>query len=157
MMEPLGRTPFEHALALAWTDGVMTAMEFQHLDTLQQALGISDQERSIIEEDYEKNLVEGTAKTGTDQESLAKWIDAIRALTTVHPDISSGLARRLGGTALRVGLTQGGWKLGYTWMNQLGLERPFAEGCWMVGGPSPPLNAVPLALAPVAHTLNLFE
>ena len=156
-MEPLGRTPFEHALALAWTDGVMTAMEFRHLDTLQQALGISDQERSLIEENYENKLVEGTAKVGTDRDSLAKWIDAIRALTAVHPDISSGLARRLGGTALRAGLTQAGWKLGYTWMDQLGLAKPFAEGCWMVGGPLPPLNAVPLALAPVANSLSLLE
>ena len=102
-------------------------------------------------------MVAGTAPKGESAESLVEWIDAVRALKNVHPDISSGLARRLGATALRAGLHPCGYIVAYDWMKHLGLDRPFAEGAWMVGGAAPALKAVPLALAPVAHTLNLFE
>jgi len=157
IMEALGSTPFEHALALAWHDGKLTATEFHQLDALQDSLKLTDEERAIIETDYENRLVEGTASRGEDANSLAQWIDAIRAMTAVHEDISSGLARRLGGTALRTGITQNGWKSANIWMAQLGLAQPFAEGCWMVGGPVPALSAVPLALAPAAQALDLLD
>ncbi len=81
----------------------------------------------------------------------------MRALTSTEPDISSGLAKRLGGTALRSGITQVGWRAAYLWMEQLGLGEPFAEGCWLVGGPAPALDAVPLALAPAADFLGLLD
>lgn len=156
-MKALGPDPFFHALALAWSDGIMTATEFAQLDTLQAALGLSDAQRAEIESKYETALVAGTAPTGENAESLVEWIDAIRALKNVHPDISSGLARRLGATALRAGLHPCGYIVAYDWMTHLGLDRPFAEGAWMVGGVAPAIKAVPLALAPVAHTLNLLE
>ena len=156
-MEALGSTPFEHALALAWFDDRLTTTEFRQLDTLQISLNLSDSERANIETDYENRLVEGTAPRGKDANSLAQWIDAVRALTDVHNDVSNVLARRLGGTALRTGVTQDGWKTANIWMTQLGLARPFAEGCWMVGGPVPALSAVPLALAPAAKSLSLLE
>lgn len=156
-MKALGPDPFFHALALAWSDGIMTATEFAQLDTLQAALGLSDAQRAEIESKYETALVAGTAPTGDNAESLVEWIDAIRALKNVHPDISSGLARRLGATALRAGLHPCGYIVAYDWMTHLGLDRPFAEGAWMVGGVAPAIKAVPLALAPVAHTLNLLE
>ena len=156
-MEALGSTPFEHALALAWFDDRLTTTEFRQLDTLQTSLNLSDLERANIETDYENRLVEGIAPRGKDANSLAQWIDAVRALTDVHNDVSNVLARRLGGTALRTGVTQDGWKTANIWMTQLGLARPFAEGCWMVGGPVPALSAVPLALAPAAKSLSLLE
>ena len=156
-MEALGSTPFEHALALAWYDGKLTSTEFRQLDTLQDSLGLTDGERAILETDYENRLIEGTASRGKDANSLAQWIDAIRAMIGVHEDISSGLARRLGGTALRTGITQNGWKSANIWMTQLGLARPFAEGCWLVGGPTPVLSAIPLALAPAAQALGLLD
>ena len=156
-MQALGPDPFFHALAIAWSDNVLTATEFAQLDALQTALGLSDIERARIESKYEDALVAGTAPKGESAESLVKWIDAVRALKNVHPDISSGLARRLGATALRAGLHPCGYIVAYDWMTHLGLDRPFAEGAWMVGGAAPALKAVPLALAPVAHTLNLFE
>ena len=156
-MQALGPDPFFHALALAWSDGIMTATEFAQLDALQAALGLSDAERAEIESKYETALVAGTAPTGDNAESLVEWIDAVRALKNVHPDISRGLARRLGATALRAGLHPCGYIVAYDWMTHLGLDRPFAEGAWMVGGVAPAIKAVPLALAPVAHTLNLLE
>ena len=156
-MQALGPDPFFHALALAWSDGLLTATEFSQLDALQSALGLSDAERAEIESKYETALVEGTAPKGESAESLVEWIDAVRALKNVHPDISSGLARRLGATALRAGLHPCGYIVAYDWMVHLGLDRPFAEGAWMVGGVAPAIKAVPLALAPVAHTLNLLE
>ena len=156
-MQALGPDPFFHALALAWSDNILTATEFAQIDALQSALGLSDVERAEIESKYEDALVAGTAPKGESAESLVEWIDAVRALKNVHPDISSGLARRLGATALRAGLHPCGYIVAYDWMKHLGLDRPFAEGAWMVGGASPALKAVPLALAPVAHTLNLFE
>ena len=156
-MQALGPDPFFHALALAWSDGIMTATEFAQLDALQAALGLSDAERAEIESKYETAVGAGTAPTGENAESLVEWIDAVRALKNVHPDISSGLARRLGATALRAGLHPCGYIVAYDWMTHLGLDRPFAEGAWMVGGVAPAIKAVPLALAPVAHTLNLLE
>jgi hypothetical protein len=155
-MQALGSTPFEHALALAWFDDRMTTTEFRQLDALQTSLNLSDSERASIEADYEKRLAEGTAPRGKDANSLAQWIDAVRALSNVHEDVSSVLARRLGGTALRTGLTRDGWKAANDWLEQLGLTQPFAEGCWLVGGPVPALSAVPLALAPVADSLGLL-
>lgn len=155
-MEALGSTPFEHALALAWFDDRMTTTEFRQLDALQTSLNLSDSERASIEADYENRLAEGTAPRGKDANSLAQWIDAVRALSNVHDDVSSVLARRLGGTALRTGLTREGWKAANEWLEQLGLDQPFAEGCWLVGGPVPALSAVPLALAPVADSLGLL-
>jgi len=156
-MHALGPNPFYHALALAWADGIMTATEFAQLDALQAALGLSDSARAEIESKYEDALVAGTAPKGESAKSLVEWIDAVRALKSVHPDISSGLARRLGATALRAGIHPCGYIIAYDWMTHLGLDRPFAEGAWMVGGVAPALNAVPLALAPVAHTLNLLD
>ena len=156
-MQALGPDPFFHALALAWSDNILTATEFAQLDALQSALGLSDADRANIESKYEDALVAGTAPKGESAESLVEWIDAVRALKNVHPDISSGLARRLGATALRAGLHPCGYIVAYDWMKHLGLDRPFAEGAWMVGGAAPALKAVPLALAAVAHTLILFE
>ena len=157
IMEALGSTPFEHALALAWHDDKLTTTEFRQLDALQTSLQLSDSERARIEAGYENRLVEGTAPRGKDANSLAQWIDAIRAMTAAEEEVSSGLARRLGGTALRTGITRKGWVSANVWMEQLGLARPFAEGCWMVGRPASPLVAVPLALAPVAKSLSLLE
>ncbi len=156
-MHALGPDPFYHALALAWADGIMTATEFAQLDALQAALGLSDSARAEIESKYEDALVAGTAPKGESAKSLVEWIDAVRALKSVHPDISSGLARRLGATALRAGIHPCGYIIAYDWMTHLGLDRPFAEGAWMVGGVAPAIKAVPLALAPVAHTLNLLD
>ena len=156
-MQALGPDPFYHALALAWADGIMTATEFTQLDALQTALGLSDSDRAEIESKYEDALVAGTAPKGESAKSLVEWIDAVRALKSVHPDISSGLARRLGATALRAGIHPCGYIIAYDWMTHLGLDRPFAEGAWMVGGVAPAIKAVPLALAPVAHTLNLLD
>jgi len=157
IMEALGSTPFEHALALAWFDDRLTTTEFRQLDILQDSLNLSDSERANIEANYENRLVEGTALRGKDANSLAKWIDAVRALADVHDDVSNVLARRLGGTALRTGITRDGWKAADTWLEQLGLAQPFAEGCWFVGGLVPPLSTVPLALAPAADSLGLLN
>ena len=156
-MEALGSTPFEHALALAWFDDRLTTTEFRQLDTLQTSLNLTDSERAKIEMNYEGRLAEGTAPRGKDANSLAQWIDAVRALSDVHDDVSNVLARRLGSTALRTGLTRDGWKAASDWLEQLGLAQPFAEGCWLVGGPVPALNAVPLALAPAAKSLSLLD
>ena len=102
-------------------------------------------------------LSEGTAPRGETSASLVEWIDSIRALSNANEGVSSELARKLGATALRAGITRDGWKNASLWMEQLGLGASFAEGCWMVGGPVPALTAVPLALAPAAKSLNLLE
>ena len=121
-MHALGPDPFYHALALAWADGIMTATEFAQLDALQAALGLSDSARAEIESKYEDALVAGTAPKGESAKSLVEWIDAVRALKSVHPDISSGLARRLGATALRAGIHPCGYIIAYDWMTHLGLD-----------------------------------
>ena len=52
-MQALGPDPFFHALALAWSDNILTATEFAQLDALQTALGLSDIDRARIESKYE--------------------------------------------------------------------------------------------------------
>ncbi len=154
-MQALGETPFAHGLALAWADDRFTATEFRQLDALQDALNLSDEGRSNIEGQYEDMLSEGTAPRGETSASLVEWIDSIRALSNANEGVSSELARKLGATALRAGITRDGWKNASLWMEQLGLGASFAEGCWMEGGVVPPLQAVPLALAPAAGMLGL--
>ena len=43
-------TPFEHGLALAWSDGALSRDGSIMLETLQQQLGLSDKERAIQEQ-----------------------------------------------------------------------------------------------------------
>ena len=156
-MQALGETPFAHGLALAWADDRFTKTEFKQLDALQEALNIPDNERAEIEELYEEKLTEGVALRGESSASLVEWIDSVRALSSADAGVSAELARKLGATALRAGITREGWKNASLWMKQLGLGASFAEGCWMEGGVVPPLQAVPLALAPAAKFLSLLE
>ena len=154
-MQALGETPFAHGLALAWADDRFTVTEFQQLDALQNALNLNDDERAKIESRYEEMLTDGTAPRGETSASLVEWIDSVRALASASEEVSANLARKLGATALRVGITREGWKNASIWMEQLGLNASFAEGCWMEGGVAAPLQAVPLALAPAAGMLRL--
>ncbi|MEE2811867.1 MAG: hypothetical protein VX627_02420 [Candidatus Thermoplasmatota archaeon] len=156
-MESLGDDPFTYALALAWADDRLTATEFHQLDALQDALGLSNSERAVYEQAYENSLENGTATKGDDPASLVEWIDAIRALASADEETSTNLARSLGATALRAGITREGWAKASAWMGHLGLGAPFAEGCWMEGGVASPLQAVPLALAPAAGMLGLLD
>ena len=71
-MQALGPDPFFHALALAWSDNILTATEFAQLDALQTALGLTDIERARIESKYEDALVAGTAPKGESAESLVE-------------------------------------------------------------------------------------
>ena len=43
-------TPFEHGLALAWSDGALSRNGAKMLETLQKQLGISDKERALQEQ-----------------------------------------------------------------------------------------------------------
>ena len=155
-MEALGDTPFAHGLALAWADDRYTANEFRQLDALQDALNLTDKKRAEIEARYEEMLADGTAPRGEDSESLVEWIDSVRALSSAEEGISANLARKLGATALRAGITRNGWMSASIWMEQLGLNASFAEGCWMEGGVVHSTEAVPLALAPAAGMLGLL-
>jgi len=46
----LAPTPFEHGLALAWSDGALSREGAKMLEELQEKLKMSDDERSIQEE-----------------------------------------------------------------------------------------------------------
>ncbi len=158
-MQPLGNTPFEHGLALAWSDGKISREGVLALDGLQDSLSLSDSERAAIEESFESELepTDGVEGCGAGVDALVEWTASVSTFTVVANDVSSSLARRLGATALRAGLTREGWTMGQSWFAQYGLDESFAKGCWMEGGVAPPIDAVPVALAPVATSLGLVS
>ena len=45
-------TPFEHGLALAWSDGALSREGAIMLETLQKQLGLSDKERAVQEQSW---------------------------------------------------------------------------------------------------------
>ena len=55
------------------------------------------------------------------------------------------------------GLSRERWNWSYSWMKQLGLERPFAEGVWLEGEEAGELARVPALLVPVAQKIGLIE
>ena len=158
-MKPLGNSPFEHGLALAWFDGKISREGVLALGELQASLSLSDSERAAIEESFESALEQSNdgEGCGAGVEELKEWTASVSTFTEVANDVSSSLARRLGATALRAGLTREGWTMGRSWFAQYGLEESFAKGCWMEGGVAPPIDAVPVALAPIANSLGLVS
>ena len=49
-------SPFEHGLALAWSDGALSRDGAVMLETLQSQLSLSDSERALIEESWLKDI-----------------------------------------------------------------------------------------------------
>ena len=59
----LHQDPFEHGLALAWSDGALSRRGAQLLELLQSRLVLSDKQRAEIEEKWLESLSVQYSKT----------------------------------------------------------------------------------------------
>jgi hypothetical protein len=90
---------------------------------------------------------------GRGDKKLATWVGA---LGFVDDPAAHDVSRALGRATTEAGLTRLGWQLGSHWMQQWGLDEPFAEGCW-AAAEAGELERLPEVLVPLAEKLGLFS
>ena len=138
-------SPFEHGLALAWSDGALSRRGAQLLELLQTRLELNDDSRASIEETWQESLVNLSKRSfGDGDETLSSWLEALKE--------TSGLekaARDLGRTSLEIGLSRSIWAEAYSFAEGLGLGDAFAAGAWMEES-AETINIWPEALDPLA-------
>jgi hypothetical protein len=138
-------SPFEHGLALAWSDGALSRRGAQLLELLQTRLGLNDDSRAAIEEMWQESLVNLSRRSfGDGDETLASWLEALK-----DADDLQKAAKDLGRTSLEVGLSRSIWTEAYSFANGLGLGAAFAAGAWMEES-AEVVNTWPEALDPLA-------
>ena len=115
-------SPFEHGLALAWSDGALSRRGAQLLELLQTRLELNDDSRASIEETWQESLVNLSKRSfGDGDETLSSWLEALKE--------TSGLekaAKDLGRTSLEIGLSRSIWAEAYSFAEGLGLGDAFA-------------------------------
>jgi len=149
-------TPFWHALELAWTgDGALSLHSIRLLDAMQNMIGLSDQRRAEIESRFEEEVVYDLTRAGfgCGDQALAAWVGT---LTFLDDPASQDVARAMGKASLNTGLSKDRWSSSYSWMSQLGLGAPYAEGVWLEGEDAGELARVPALLVPVALKIGLI-
>ncbi|MBS71939.1 MAG: hypothetical protein CMO20_03150 [Thermoplasmata archaeon] len=150
-------TPFWHALELAWCgDGALSLHSIRLLDAMQKMIGLTDEQRAEIESRFEEEVVYDLTRAGfgCGDQALAAWVGT---LTFLDDPAAQDVSRALGKAAMLHGLSRERWNWSYSWMKQLGLERPFAEGVWLEGEEAGELARVPALLVPVAQKIGLIE
>ena len=71
-------SPFEHGLALAWSDGALSRDGAVMLETLQSQLSLSDSERALIEESWLKEISRTERRSFGDGDAmLREWLEAL--------------------------------------------------------------------------------
>ena len=92
-------TPFEHGLALAWSDGALSRDGAAMLETLQAQLGLNDAERAIQEEVWLNETSRTKRRSFGDGDSvLREWLEALNDRDSLEP-----AARSKGKAALKMG------------------------------------------------------
>ena len=143
-------TPFEHGLALAWSDGALSRDGAIMLETLQQQLGLSDKERAIQEQAWLSEMFKNERRSfGDGDQILREWLEGLND----RENLASS-ARSMGRAALDVGLSKTGWSDAYRFAEGLGLGEELACGVWLEKE-AEPLNGWPAALDPLAIILGL--
>ena len=143
-------TPFEHGLALAWSDGALSRDGAIMLETLQQQLGLSDKERAIQEQAWLSEMSKNERRSfGDGDQILREWLEGLND----RENLSSS-ARSMGRAALDVGLSKTGWSDAIQFAEGLGLGEELACGVWLEKE-AEPLNGWPAALDPLAIILGL--
>ena len=72
-------SPFEHGLALAWSDGALSRRGAQLLELLQTRFGLNDDSRADIEEIWQESLVNLNRRSfGDGDENLSSWLEALK-------------------------------------------------------------------------------
>jgi len=146
----LSPTPFEHGLALAWSDGALSRDGATMLETLQAQLGLNDAERAVQEEAWLKDISRTERRSFGDGDSiLREWLEALNDRDSLEP-----AARSMGKAALKLGLSKATWKEAESFAKGLGLDQPLAEGAWLECE-ADDLSDWPAALDPLAIILGL--
>lgn len=143
-------TPFEHGLALAWSDGALSRNGAQMLEALQKQLGISDKERALQEQSWLSEISKPERRSfGDGDKILNEWLEALNDTDGLAP-----AARSMGRAALDVGLSKVGWSEALQFAEGLGLADDLAQGVWLEKE-AEPLDGWPPALDPLAIILGL--
>jgi hypothetical protein len=143
-------TPFEHGLALAWSDGALSRNGAKMLEKLQKQLGISDKERALQEQAWLSEISKTERRSfGDGDQILSEWLEALNDTESLSP-----AARSMGRAALDVGLSKSGWSEALQFAEGLGLAADLAEGVWLEKE-AEPLDGWPPALDPLAIILGL--
>ena len=138
-------SPFEHGLALAWSDGALSRRGAQLLELLQVRLDLNDDSRADIEEMWQESLVNISRRSfGDGDETLSSWLEALN-----DTDDLQKAAKDLGRTSLEIGLSRSVWAEAYSFANGLGLGAAFAAGAWMEES-AEEIHTWPEALDPLA-------
>ena len=146
----LHQDPFEHGLALAWSDGALSRRGAQLLELLQSRLVLSDKQRAEIEEKWLESLSNIQRRSfGDGDEALSNWLKALS-----NTEQLEDAAKQLGRTALDVGLSKSMWKKAHQFATGLGLGDAFAKGAWLEETVSP-TSDWPEALDPLAIIIGL--
>ena len=143
-------TPFEHGLALAWSDGALSRDGAIMLENLQEQLGITDSERAEQEQSWMVEISKTERRSfGDGDQILREWLEGLNDRDSLAP-----AARSMGRAALDVGLSKKGWKEAFQFASGLGLGEELAAGVWLEKD-AEPLNGWPPALDPLAIILGL--
>ena len=143
-------TPFEHGLALAWSDGALSRDGAIMLETLQQQLGLSDSERARQEQVWLSDISKtGRRSFGDGDQNLREWLEGLNDRDSLAPT-----ARSLGRAAVNAGISKTGWTEALLFAEGLGLGNDLAEGVWFEKEAAP-LEGWPSALDPLAIILGL--
>ena len=120
-------TPFEHGLALAWSDGALSRDGAIMLENLQEQLGITDSERAEQEQSWMVEISKTERRSfGDGDQILREWLEGLNDRDSLAP-----AARSMGRAALDVGLSKKGWKEAFQFASGLGLGEELAAGVWL--------------------------
>ena len=143
-------TPFEHGLALAWSDGALSREGALMLETLQKQLGLSDKERAKQEQEWLADISRNERRSfGDGDQILREWLDGLSDKENLGQS-----ARSMGRAALDVGLSKSAWRDAFVFAEGLGLGQDLANGVWLEEE-AEPLDGWPAALDPLAIILGL--
>ncbi len=143
-------TPFEHGLALAWSDGALSRDGAIMLETLQRQLGLSDKDRAIQEQTWLADISRNDRRSfGDGDQVLREWLEGLDD----RENLASS-ARSMGRAALDVGLSKSAWMNANQFAEGLGLGEELAAGVWLEND-AEPLKEWPAALDPLAIILGL--
>ena len=143
-------TPFEHGLALAWSDGALSREGAVMLEELQKKLKLTDEMRAIQEEAWLSDISKNDRRSfGDGDQILREWLDTLNDYQSM-----SAAAKSMGKSALEVGLSKNAWKEAYAFADGLGLGDDLAVGAWLEEQVEP-IKEWPAALDPLAIILGL--
>ena len=120
-------TPFEHGLALAWSDGALSRDGAIMLEVLQKQLGLSDAERAEQEQNWLSDISKNERRSfGDGDKVLRQWLEGLDDRKNL-----SKYAQSMGKAALEVGLSKTAWKEAYKFADGLGIGDELANGVWL--------------------------